>query len=179
MKGKLLNILPIKLPSGFTFIQVIITTIIVSILLLIAIPDFSTYLKVSRLKSAAEHFYSDMQFARSKATEGSDIYVNMSPGASWCYGLNQSSSCNCAQANSCKIDGTEKKVTSADFPSIVMSTFGFSSNTFRFNHLQGTSNVSEGRVIFYVGKKSISIIINAAGRILICSNTVSGYKPCT
>lgn len=176
---KTYNILSIKPPDGFTFIQALITIIIASILLVIAIPDFSTYLKVSRLKSAAEHFYSDMQFARSKTTEGSDIYVNLSPGSPWCYGLNQSSSCNCTQTNSCKIDGTEKKVTSAEFPSIAMSTFGFSNNTFRFNHLQGTSNVSEGKVVFYIEEKSIDITINNAGRVLICSNTVSGYQPCT
>lgn len=171
--------LMVKQCNGFTAIEAIIVIAIVSALILIAVPDLSSFVQTNRLRAAAEQFYSDMQFARSNALKNnSDVHVDLSTGSTWCYGLNQGSGCDCNTPGSCQIDGTDKTVASTNFSAVTMSATGFTGDTFYFESLRGTTAGSSGTVNFTIGSNTISVVLNAFGQVRICSSTASGYQPC-
>ena len=169
---------PFKRFTGFTFLQLLITLSIITILLLVGLPNLTSVVQSNRLKSAVHLFYSNMQFARAEAIRGGDdVYVNFNAGTNWRYGINKSSSCNCMVANSCMMDGIEKVVTSSDFPSVSMSISGFVGNL-QFERMRGILVGNGGTITFSLGSKSIQVQINSLGRMRICSDTVGGFKPC-
>ena len=164
--------------DGFTFLQLLITLSIILILIIIGIPGFNSLLENNKLKMAAEQFYSNMQFVRSETIKNkTNIYVDLRPGTTWCYGINNLSACNCNSSGNCMLNGIEKVITSTEFSPVSMSTSNISNNTLRFKGGMGTTN-DNSTISFSLNKKVINIEINPIGRVRICSNTVSGYKSC-
>ena len=71
--------------SGFTLIELIITVVIASILISLAAPSFSGFIKNSRLTSQANELMADLTFARSEAVKrGANITVCKSTGGTTC-----------------------------------------------------------------------------------------------
>lgn len=56
-----------KTALGFSLIELVITVAIMGILLALALPSFSTYLRNAKLRAAAETFLTGVQLARSEA----------------------------------------------------------------------------------------------------------------
>ena len=54
-------------PRGFTLLEFLVTFLVISIMMTIAIPSFHTMITKHRLKSVTETIYSDLQLARLEA----------------------------------------------------------------------------------------------------------------
>ncbi len=149
---------------GFTFIELMVTIVVLAILLSMAIPSFQSMMQRRRLIGAAEAVYSDLQFAKSEALKKS-VNVNAKiegSGTDWCFKV--------AGANS---------VCGSSFPGVSMEDDGslFSVN---FNHVRGTANGNS--VVFSLGANKIQVIVSPVGRIMICVPSgvpkVGGYRSC-
>src|SRR5690606_6998064 len=89
----------IKSIIGFTFIEMIVVTVLLMTLILLAIPSFSSIIQIRQLKMHADTLYSSLQTARLEAIKrNKNIFISFSPGTQWCYGINANSACNCLQA---------------------------------------------------------------------------------
>jgi type IV fimbrial biogenesis protein FimT len=161
--------------SGFTFLQLLVGLAILVALSVIGVPGLTVFMQDSRLKSSAENFYTDMQWARAEAVRNNtDVYVDLRSGSSWCYGFKKGSSCNCNIAGDC----SEKSINSTTNGSVVMNVSGITGNTIKFNSGRGTVDGQSGAAVFSIGSRTVNVEINPVGRVRICSGVLSGYKPC-
>ncbi len=55
--------------QGFSLIEMMIALVVLSILLMMGVPAYSTYIQNAKLRSAAENFYAGLQTARAEAVK--------------------------------------------------------------------------------------------------------------
>src|SRR5690242_10962753 len=82
--------------TGLTFIEIMITLVVIIVLTLVAVPALTALMKGQRLIGTTENLYSALQNARSEAIKtNTTVYVSFQTGSSWCYGINSGSACDC------------------------------------------------------------------------------------
>lgn len=70
--------------KGFTLIELMISISIVSILIGLASPSFSSFVKNNKIMTSAKNFYADINYAKSEALKGSgNVVVNATSGTSY------------------------------------------------------------------------------------------------
>jgi len=167
-----------RLNAGFTAMELIVTVAVLGILLGIAVPSFQDSIDKRRLIDAAEQLYSDLQYARSEAVkQNKEVKVSFNTTAPWCYGLDDdtTTTCDCANApGNCTIGGNQKVTASEGFgPNLSITPPGYGL-TFR----PVLTSLTSGHASFIAsGVGTIQIITSGMGRIKLCSDDVSGYKP--
>lgn len=178
--------------SGFTLIELIITILVMSILLGIAVPSYMSFKEDNALLGAAQAVYSDMQFARSEAIKRDVNNIKLrifSTGTNWCYQLTDISDngvCGECGDKDCDIHNDEivRGVSSGStsFPNVVLQTPSSAADLTFFSHpttLQTTTSV-----VFSYGAsgKQISVQLLPLGRVLMCTPSgasgVSGVELC-
>lgn len=170
---------------GMTLIEFLVVLLIVSILATLALPVFMSALHKHRAKNAVETLHANLRIAKTEAIKRNQpINVNFkvsSDGASWCYGLNQVSNCDCSVAGSCHLDSVEKVVSSSDFPNTKMQTsLSSPGNRLTFDHVRGIMDSTFGTIRFYTEEnEEVRLIINRLARFRFCSPAgdanISGY----
>lgn len=161
--------------QGINLIQLMIALTIVVIFTMISVPTFLSLIKEKRLTATAEQLYQALQSARSEAiARNQPVYIIFQTGTTWCYGINVNATCDCTQANTCSLGAVQ-----AGTSDITLSTTGLSSNSFRFDGVRGTANLS-GTITFTLNSPttSMSITVSKLGNVQICSPTVSGFQTC-
>jgi type IV fimbrial biogenesis protein FimT len=174
--GKLLLLPTIKSHLGITTLELLIVVIIITILTLVAVPSFNTFLQNHRLMMTADNTFASMQYARSESIKrNTTVFVTFQTGDSWCYGLSTGSSCNCSIANACNLGST----SAPQAQQISFSTTGLVSNGFQIEGSRGAANVSGAKITMtlYGQSTSISVIVNQLGNYQLCSS-MSGYQAC-
>lgn len=162
---------------GFTLVELLITLVIVSILLVTAIPSFITLYQEHHLKTTVQQLYYVLKFAQSEARKSNvTVYANFGTGDNWCYGTNKTSTCTCSLANSCTL-ATYSRPRTQD---LSLAVSGMTGNTIQFDGVHGATN-SHSTVTFtiYNGSTSMGVVINAFGNIQLCSSQLSGYITCS
>lgn len=157
---------------GFTLVEALLTVTIVGILGALALPSFNDMRDKYRLKAAAEALYGDLQYGRSMAIRSnSTLHVSLT---SSCWGLNTSTACDCATANSCQA----KQVPVSSFPGVTMET---SAATTSFDGTRGLAGGGAIAVTFTstLGKQA-RVSLSALGRTVLCSPSASipDYPTC-
>lgn len=159
--------------AGLSFIELLLVTIIVFIIVVMAIPSFISMLNRYRLVSTMEGMFYNLEYARSVAIkEDQTVYVTFQAGGNWCYGINSGSSCSCTTPSGCNL-GTYT-------PPSQLTTLSLSGiGTLTFEGSRGAAN-SAGTITLTVtgGSQSMGIDVGTLGNITICSNTISGYAAC-
>ena len=61
--------------KGFTLIELMTSIAIISVLLALASPSFSEFVKNNKIATSAKNFYSDLNYAKSEALKGSAVVV--------------------------------------------------------------------------------------------------------
>lgn len=183
-------------PRGFTLIEMMIVIAIAAIIMIFAVPSFQDALDRHRLKSVAETMRSDLEVMKMESVKRSAV-VSLSirndnaTTADWCYGLSQSTSCNC-KSTSCVLDGVSKVVSYDNYSGVRITAPATTSPT-PFNitveQIRGTITVPTGSTLPYrirltsARSKELDIEISALGRFIICSPSgsanVAGYPICT
>ncbi len=162
--------------EGFTFIEMIVTLLIVVILSIGSIALFLSLTSRYRLTTAAEQLFATLQYARTEAIKrNSLIYVSFSTGDNWCYGVNVASNCDCTIANNCTLGATAASATQV----LSLSTTGLTNNAVYFDGAQGMANASGSVTFTLYGQSSlIKISISRLGNLQMCATGLTGYTGC-
>ena len=138
--------------KGFTLIELMITLVVASIGVALAVPAWNEFTEKRQVTAAAEEVASFIEFARQEAVKSNDkVFVQWySPGghnANWCVGLSaepQSTPCDCtvtntASADFCSIDGVPYRLTQTDFVSVGFEFLHMNpaSSSFSFDPVRG------------------------------------------
>lgn len=177
MTGKLQQIAG-RRQWGITLTELLVTIAIIGILAAIAVPSYRDTIERNRLKTVAEAFKSDMQFARIQAIKGGALPVQVSrsegTAGNWCYGLAVNAACDCKTEDSCGI----KQVSGASFSNKINMETSLINNSFDFR--RGTTEA--GDTTFSSENYTLQVLINAMGQVTICtasdSSEISGYPGC-
>lgn len=183
---------------GFTVIELMVTILIASIILTIAVPSYRDLIDKYRLKSAAEDLYTQLQFARMEAIKrGEPVIVdfNRTSDTVWCYGVEvinagEAYGCDCTTTDSCDVDGVEKISTNTEYRNVKIASslsFGLGSQPYTgFNPYTGFAADGSGAYLNGIiqleselGKK-VNIDVSLIGRVKICSpsGSIGDYPSC-
>jgi len=178
--------------KGFTFIELMITIVVLTVLVSMSMPLFDVF-DQRRLAAAGEAIYSDLQFARSEAIKQSrDMFVRVSSngGRDWCLGVSENANCDCTvtdptAAKACVLsaDGSDnlllKTLHSTDFNGAIMDAADFD---FPFDGVRGMLvGVNNNTIKLHSEKgRQLNVIVSRMGRVRICSPNIDiqGYPPC-
>lgn len=162
--------------KGLTLIELLVMLTIVIILTVLSIPLFNSLIQYHRITNAAENLYSVLQYARTEAVKrNTSVYVSVTTGDSWCYGINTGSACSCGTPSGCNL-GTE---TAPEAQQLTLSATGLTSNAFYFDSIHGGSSATVTMTFTLYGQSSlITTTINRLGSIQACSTGVNGYAAC-
>ncbi|TLU61451.1 prepilin-type N-terminal cleavage/methylation domain-containing protein [Thalassotalea litorea] len=188
---------------GITFIELMITLAIMSILALVAAPSFVRSIENRHLTSAAEALYSQLQLARSESLLRSDDVVFSVSGmgsTSWAFGINQETACDPTvtdntSASACVLqiddgdgafvaanDNVLHQFSASDFDNITMqasTVSGTAGNSITFDPARGTT---DGARLYTLTNKSgvnVSVSLSLIGNVKLCSNDLSEYRSCS
>lgn len=167
---------------GVTLVELMVTLAVLAIIVSIAtaVPDI---LDKRRVVGAAESAYSELQFARSEAIKQSrDIYVNVSPGNTWCVGVSDSPGCDCTgggQACTIHYGGEDvlRVVNGADLPGVTMSTT--SASEIAFDSIRGMLDGGGNGTLTFTSAQGddVSVVVSVMGRVRVCGDA-GGYPSC-
>ena len=182
--------------KGFTLLELMITLVVVSVLLTLAVPGMRSFFDGKRLIDATEQVYSHIQQARMEAiARSAPMFVNFSAdgSTSWQYGVSTNATCDlttttATDTNACVIaiddgdgtvdpgDGTVDagdlvlmRFSDADHVGISMSIITMTTGTdIGFDSVRGTAEAADIKLIS-AGGKQLTIRVGIMGRVRICS----------
>ena len=166
-----------SLLRGLTLIELMVVVTIVALLLMVAVPSFTSFIARGRVSGAAEATSQDLQLMKSESLRNNgDVTLSISPGATWCYGaVVASTACTCTTANSCSL----RTLSSTDFPGVSMALQTGMGTSSTFSALRGlgqavgveNSNANAG---------TLRVRMTASGQVSICrvSGSFSNYAAC-
>lgn len=166
--------LTLKQCLGFTWLEIMISIVIVGVLALAAVPVVRHLVIQSRVIAASENFAEQIRLARSEAIQRQlTVYVNLKTGSSWCYGSKSSSTCDCSLSSNCSMTS----VSGSIYPSVTVSATGFTGGNVSFDSTRGL--LSEASTVsFNEDDKTITVTLSRLGLVSLCSTNVSGYTAC-
>lgn len=162
--------------KGITLIELLVMLAIVTILSLLSIPLYKDLSEYYRITTAVQQLHSILEYARTEAVKrNTSVYVSVTTGDSWCYGVNTGSACTCTTASSCNLGAV-----SAPAPQLLtLSATGLSSSAFYFDNIHaGASNTVTLTYTLYGQSSLITTTISRMGSISTCSTGISGYTSC-
>ncbi len=173
--------------KGFSLLELMVALSIISILVGATGIWFHDVISLQRLEGAANRLYTDLRLAQSEAVKrNTTVFVSFNAGENdWCYGINLDGSCDCSKANSCRIDGKERTVSSKNFKGVVMQKARFAGGT-RYTAFEPSRGFAQagstknGTVWLKSSTdKQLAVIVNRMGRVRFCSPNLEKYtKQC-
>ena len=175
---------------GFTMIELMIVALIVVILTLIALPNFSDWLQNSRTRSVAESLQNGMRFAQSESARLSRLTKIVTTGSSWNVRVVQvagSLSAIDTQASdilqSSPAGNLDFVAISPNSPNNTVLEFNDLGRVSSSSTLTGTFNALSTDAVFTVsnshGPRSLQIKVSPSGKVRMCDpdRTLSATDP--
>lgn len=170
--------------KGFSLIELLVTVLIVALIVGIAAPNMADYWHKSRLVSASEAVYSNLQLGRSVTlARSSDIVVDFGDtnSTSWCLALSDNMSCDCTGPTDCQLTNMPNRLVDGSEFSVVNLTTSFGDNAI-ITYPRGTLSFASDEVSVALSSTytndSVQILVNQLGRVRICSDDLDEYSDC-
>lgn len=167
---------------GFTFIELMITLVILGIVIGISTVPFQNLIADQALSKAASQVYYTLQLAKIEAIKRNQkIYVQFCEQQSaWKMGMSDTASCDCFTANSCQLDGIEKVQDLVDGGKVLIndSDIKFTNSQASYGALR--FSVETGSIILTSRENKRLSVIQSAMRLRICAPDAAslGFKQC-
>lgn len=169
--------MPLFLVRGFTLLELMVTLAVLSVLITIGIPSFQTSLDRHQAKTVAEAVRTAITEARAESLKRNiPVRTVIRPGAAWCIGLTDESTCDCSVGDSCSLDDRERVVRASNFRSSEIES-SFASPATAFDARRGMPSQS-GIITIKAKNGDILVTLNKLGRTSICSDAHYGYPAC-
>lgn len=172
--------------KGFTLFELLVAIAVLGMVLTFSINSFTGMLNRQKLQGAAENFYDMLLLARGEAiNRNRSIYVSITSGANWCYGMDDTASCTCGTAGSCQVNSVDKVTSGTDYSNIVFSSAGLTA--FKYDSRRGLPDTTDGtafsnRDFTFTNPDgaSLTVRISPVGRLRMCTSTnFRGYNACS
>ena len=167
---------------GFTFIELMITLIILGIVIAISTASFQSLIADQALSKAASQVYYTLQLAKTEAIKRNQkIYVQFCQQQSvWKMGLSDFSGCDCFTANSCQLDGIEKVQDLADGQKVLINDNDINFTNHQASYGALRFSVETGSVVLTSRDNKKLSVIQSAMRLRVCApdGAYLGYKQC-
>lgn len=170
---------------GFTLIELMVTLVVLTVLVTMAVPSFADYFQKARVRGAADQVTNLLARARAAAVKTNmpiGVLAIEKSGGGWCVGARQpaepgawqlrpstASGCDCeTDSTTCQVDGEKLAVDNADLgadraPTIDITDFDFSYTP----KLGGVSNNGAPNKAFLVSAASSLAITSPNGRYVV------------
>ena len=169
-----------KKHSGFTLIELLMTMVIAGIMATMAIPAMTSFLSSSRVAGLTERIQADIELARTQTVlNGSnDVELRITPGAAWCYGLDDdfSDACNCNNPATCTIDGSQKVINFNSYTNTTVA-ISFPAGIYTFSGT-GRPNVLQNTITLTDGSVNTTVTLTPLSRANVCSDDLPQYNTC-
>jgi type IV fimbrial biogenesis protein FimT len=167
---------------GFTFIELMITLIILGIVIAISTASFQSLIADQALSKAASQVYYTLQLAKTEAIKRNQkIYVKFCQQQStWKMGMSDFSGCDCFSANSCQLDGVEKVQDLADGEKVLIDENDINFTNYQASYGALRFSVETGTVVLTSRDNKKLSVIQSAMRLRVCApdEAYLGYKQC-
>lgn len=177
---------PLRRPTGFTLVEMLVIMAILAIMATMAAPSFNSFFDQYRVKRAAETVNAFLVNTKSEAIKRNKRVsaVVKGSGTSWCIGMiemvDDDTTCDCATAGSCNIDGANRVVDGASYKGVELND-GLDGHLFEFNPLRGTLPPGSNGTIGLVSEDGVAynVVVAPFGRVRTCSvGGKGGYPAC-
>jgi len=177
--------MPARKPAGFTLVEMIVIIAILAIMVTMAAPSFNSLFDSSRVKRAAETASAFLVNAKSQSIKmnRSVAAIVSGSGTSWCVGMvemvDDDTTCDCAIAGSCQIDGVDRVLDGASFRGVELDGPD-DGHVFEFRPLRNTVVGNETIELVSEDGVAFNVVVSAVGRVRICSvgSSRGGYPAC-
>ncbi len=177
----MLLVVAMKFIQGFSLIELMVVLALLVLTLSFGLPSFSYSSDLHSLGGTAELIRSQLVFAQSEAVKGNKkVYLHFCRHEGrLVVGLAERDQCDCAQANSCVLNGGEKVTPILDGQRFHLVNLTFNGDQASFSPTRFGANAGS----LYVGNNQAQVLrvkVSKLGRIVICSHQgkVPGYKVC-
>ena len=175
---------------GSYLIEVMVTLLIVSILLVIGVSSYLSSVHEKQVELITGDIVNKLDFAQSIAERNNTtIYATFKISAnSWCLGLSNVNACDCNTTNNCQI--TNVTISGSSTREIVLSSNSYASdNSLSLSNFSNADNETlvisnvtglfseTGNIIVTVSSENATIQVLSTS-VNICSNTVTSYPNC-
>jgi type IV fimbrial biogenesis protein FimT len=175
--------------SGFTLIELMVTLVVATILLIVALPSFADFIDKSRLRGVADGVVDFINDARTESVKhGRDVALAFKgTTTAWCVGANApdesgispgdkipaAAACDCTTASSCTVGGQQKAFETASDQGVqidaVPAAFTFDSRLGTVKPLNATTvTLTSPKKLF-----DLKLTVTPLGRVSLCVPTTS------
>jgi type IV fimbrial biogenesis protein FimT len=177
--------MPTRKPAGFTLVEMLVIISILAILAAMAAPSFNSLFDSSRVKRAAETASAFLVNAKSQSIKMNRnvAAVVSGSGTSWCIGMvemvDDDTTCDCATAGSCQIEGVDRVLDGAIFKGVELNGPD-DGHAFEFRPLRKTVSGNETIELASEDGVAFHIVVSPVGRVRICAvgGSRGGYPAC-
>lgn len=177
--------LPLRKPSGFTLVEMLVIIAILAIMATMAAPSFNSLFDRYRVKGAAETVNAFLVNTKSESIKRNKRVsaVVTGSGTSWCIGMiemvDDDTTCDCTTAGSCQIDNANRVVDGASYKGVELDD-GLDGHRFIFSPLRGTVTGNETIGLVSEDGVAFNVVVALFGRVRICSvgGSKGGYPAC-
>lgn len=170
---------------GFTLVELMVTIVVFGILLMIAVPSFTSLMDSIRVKRAGDAVNAFLVNTKSEAIKRNTtvraVVQVADSGATWCLGMTTDATCDCLTAGACLIDGAERTLSNSAYKNISIDGPD-DGHVFAFSALRGTVPVASVETVELESSNGIklNVVLGITGRVRLCSpdGSAGGYATC-
>jgi type IV fimbrial biogenesis protein FimT len=159
--------------SGFTLIELIVTIAVMSILLFVALPNFSIWLQNTQIRTAGEAILNGLQLARAEAVRrNTNVALEMGVGSGWTVTV----------VSTDEVIQTRPAGEGSAAAVVTIAPAGSTKATFNgFGSITGTAQITEIKIdspaLAAADSRKLCVMVGSSGAVRLCDPKVGAGDP--